>query len=161
MTITPDSVVTLHYKVSSEDGTELDSSFGKTPLTVMLGKRFLIEGLEEALQGKQQGDAFSVHIEPEKGYGHRSEQLVQQVPLSMFEGMEVEAGMSFRATTNQGEQSVVIIETTDEHAIVDGNHPLADVALDFAVEIVNVREPTAEELVHGHAHGPDGCGHDH
>ena len=161
MTITPNSVVTLHYKVSSEDGTELDSSFGKEPMTVLLGRRFLIEGLEEALNGKQKGETFSVTVGPEKAYGERAEQLVQAVPKSLFEGMEVEVGMSFRATTEQGEQSVMIIETTDDEVVVDGNHPLAGLPLTFEVEIVNVREPTADELAHGHAHGADGCGHHH
>ncbi len=161
MTITSDSVVTLHYKVSAEDGTELDSSFGKEPLTVLHGRRFLIEGLEEALEGKDKGESFSVSVEPEKAYGHRVDALVQRVPKSMFEGMEVEVGMSFRATTQQGEQSVVVIETTDEDVVVDGNHPLAGVPLTFEVEVVDIREATAEELEHGHAHGKDGHSHDH
>lgn len=161
MTITSDSVVTLHYKVSAEDGTELDSSFGKEPLTVLHGRRFLIEGLEEALEGKDKGESFSVSVEPEKAYGHRVDALVQRVPKSMFEGMEVEVGMSFRATTQQGEQSVVVIETTDEEVVVDGNHPLAGVPLTFEVEVVDIREATAEELEHGHAHGKDGHSHDH
>lgn len=161
MTITPESVVTLHYKVSSEDGTELDSSFGKQPLTVLLGRRFLIEGLETALTGKQQGDSFSVDVEPEQAYGLRMDELVQRVPKNLFEGMEVEVGMSFRATTEGGEQSVIVIETTDDEVVVDGNHPLAGVPLSFEVEVVAVREPTADELAHGHAHGAGGCGHDH
>ena len=162
MTITSDSVVTLHYKVAAEDGTELDSSFGKEPLTVLLGRRFLIEGLEEALEGKSQGDKFNVDVQPEKGYGERVDQLVQRVPKSMFEGMEVEVGMSFRATTGQGDQSVVVIETTEDEVVVDGNHPLAGIPLSFEIEVLDVREPTAEELEHGHAHGRDGQqGHDH
>ncbi|QJR82086.1 peptidylprolyl isomerase [Alteromonas pelagimontana] len=159
MTITSDSVVTIHYKVSSEDGTELDSSFGKQPLTVLLGRRFLIEGLEEALMGKSKGDSFSVSVEPERAYGQRMDQLVQRVPKNMFEGMEPEVGMSFRATTEQGEQSVVIVEATDDEVVVDGNHPLAGVPLSFEVEVVEVREATPEELDHGHVHGPGG--HDH
>lgn len=161
MTITSDSVVTLHYKVSAEDGTELDSSFGKEPLTVLHGRRFLIEGLEEALEGKDKGESFSVSVEPEKAYGHRVDALVQRVPKTMFEGMDVEVGMSFRATTQQGEQSVVVIETTEEDVVVDGNHPLAGVPLTFEVEVVDIRDATAEELEHGHAHGKDGHSHDH
>ncbi|WP_218311874.1 FKBP-type peptidyl-prolyl cis-trans isomerase [Alteromonas antoniana] len=161
MTITSDSVVTLHYKVSAEDGTELDSSFGKEPLTVLHGRRFLIEGLEEALEGKDKGESFSVSVEPEKAYGHRVDALVQRVPKTMFEGMEVEVGMSFRATTQQGEQSVVVIETTEDDVVVDGNHPLAGIPLTFEVEVVDIREATAEELEHGHAHGKDGHSHDH
>jgi len=159
MTITSDSVVTLHYTVSTEDGTELDSSIGKEPLVVLQGRRFLIEGLEEALMGKTKGEKFNLSVEPEKAYGQRIDELVQRVPRSMFDGMDVEVGMSFRATTPEGEQSVIIIETTDDEVVVDGNHPLAGVPLTFDVEVVDVREATAEELAHGHAHGPGG--HDH
>ncbi|AFT79088.1 FKBP-type peptidyl prolyl cis-trans isomerase [Alteromonas macleodii str. 'Black Sea 11'] len=161
MTITSDSVVTLHYTVSTEDGTTLDSSEGKSPLVVLLGRRFLIEGLEDALIGKSKEDSFNVSVNPEKAYGERSDELVQTVPRSMFDGMDVEVGMSFRATTPQGEQSVIIIETTDEEVVVDGNHPLAGIPLTFDVTVVDVREATKEELEHGHAHGAGGCGHDH
>ncbi|QCZ93020.1 FKBP-type peptidyl-prolyl cis-trans isomerase [Salinimonas iocasae] len=160
MTITPESVVSIHYTVSAEDGTQLDSSEGKQPLTVMLGKRFLIEGLEDALQNKEQGEKFEVDIAPEQAYGQRMDELVQQVPKDMFDGMDVEVGMSFRATTEQGEQSVMIIDVAEDHVVVDGNHPLAGVPLKFEVEVVEVREPTQEEIEHGHAHGP-GSGNDH
>ena len=161
MTITSDSVVTLHYTVSTEDGTTLDSSEGKSPLVVLLGRRFLIEGLEDALIGKSKEDSFNVSVNPEKAYGERADELVQTVPRSMFDGMDVEVGMSFRATTPQGEQSVIIIETSDDEVVVDGNHPLAGIPLTFDVEVVDVRDATAEELEHGHAHTPGGCGHDH
>ena len=87
MTITSDSVVTLHYTVSTEDGTTLDSSEGKNPLVVLLGRRFLIEGLEDALMGKNKGDKFDVAVSPEKAYGERADELVQSVPKSMFDGM--------------------------------------------------------------------------
>lgn len=160
MTITPESVVSIHYTVSAEDGTQLDSSEGKQPLTVMLGKRFLIEGLEDALQNKEQGEKFEVDIAPEQAYGQRMDELVQQVPKDMFDGMDVEVGMSFRATTEQGEQSVMIIDVAEDHVVVDGNHPLAGVPLKFEVEVVEVREPTQDEIEHGHAHGP-GSGNDH
>lgn len=161
MQIAQNSVVTLHYTVSTEDGTELDSSVGKDPLTVLQGNRFLILGLENALEGKTAGDKFSVDVAPEEAYGERLDQLVQTVPKSMFDGLDVEVGMSFRATTEQGEQSVIVIEATDDEVVVDGNHPLAGMPLSFEVEIVAVREATADELAHGHVHGPGGCGHDH
>lgn len=161
MSITHDSVVTLHYTVSAEDGTELDSSRDNTPMTVLLGKKYLIEGLENALLGKSTGDKFNIDVPPEQAYGERNDSLVQAVPKAMFEGMEVEAGMSFRASTDEGEQSVIILDVTDEEVIVDGNHPLAGIPLHFDVEIMAVRVATADEIAHGHAHGPEGCGHHH
>lgn len=152
MTIKPNSVVTLHYTVSTDDGTELDSSFGQDPLVFLQGSGFLIPGLDEALIGKTTGEKFSLDVEADKAYGERFDQLVQDVPKDMFEGMDVEVGMSFRATTDQGEQSVIIIDINDEAVIVDGNHPLAGMDLSFDVEIIEVRDATADEIEHGHVH---------
>ena len=161
MQISENSVVVMHYTVSTEDGTELDTSRNGQPLAALLGSRFLISGLEEALQGKQAGDNFAVTIGPEKAYGERLDQLVQDVPLSMFNDLEVEVGMSFRATTDHGEQSVIVIDKTDDQVTIDGNHPLAGITLSFEVDVIEVREPTADELQHGHVHGTGGCGHNH
>lgn len=161
MLIADNHVVTLHYTVKTPDGADIDSSQGAEPLAFIQGSNFMIAGLEEALYGKQKGDAFAITISPDKAYGERHEQLVQKVSVSAFEGMEVEVGMSFRATTDQGEQSVIIVDKDDEHVTVDGNHPLAGHTLMFDVAIQDVREATSEELTHGHVHGPDGCGHQH
>ena len=73
----------------------------------------------------------------------------------------VDVGMSFRATTDDGEQSVIIIDKTDTTVTVDGNHPLAGMSLAFDVEVVDVREASADEIKHGHVHGEGGCGHSH
>ncbi len=159
MTISPHSVVSLHYTVSTHDGAELDSSVGGEPLTVLLGQRFLISGLENALVGRNVGEKFEVAIAPEDAYGERSEHLVQRVPREMFGDIEVDVGMSFRASTEEGEQSVIVVETSDEEVVVDGNHPLAGIPLHFSVEVLTVREATSEELAHGHAHTGGHCNH--
>ena len=161
MIVAANKVVKMHYSVLDNDGNTIDNSFGGEPLIFIVGTGYLISGLENALQGKQAGDTLSVKVEPEEGYGERHDHLMQAVPKSMFEGMDVEVGMSFRATTPEGEQSVIIIETSDDEVVVDGNHPLAGIPLTFDVEVVDVRDATAEELEHGHAHTPGGCGHDH
>lgn len=161
MKITDNSVVTLHFTVSTTDGTQIDTSRDGDPMVTLQGSNYLIKGLEDALEGKQKGDTFNMDIAPELAYGERHDALVQMVPKSMFEGMDVEVGMTFRATTDEGEQSVMIIDETDDEVVVDGNHPLAGVTLNFDVEIIDVREATEEEIAHGHAHGAGGCGHDH
>ncbi len=161
MQIADNHVVTLHYTVKTTDGTLVDSSQDQEPLSFIQGSKFMIAGLEEALYGKAIGDKFEITIEPDKAYGDRQEQLLQQVPLNMFEGMEVEVGMSFRATTDHGEQSVIIVDKDDDNVTVDGNHPLAGVTLAFDVSVEDVRDATAEELEHGHVHGAGGCGHEH
>lgn len=159
--IKDNSVVTMHYTVSTGDSVEIDSSRNGKPLVFLYGRGFLVAGLEEALLGKKVGSTFDVTVEPEKAYGERFDNLVQAVPKSMFEGMDVEVGLSFRATTDDGEQSVMIIDVTDDEVIVDGNHPLAGVELTFDVEILELRDATEEEIAHGHVHGEGGCGHSH
>ncbi|WP_026377007.1 FKBP-type peptidyl-prolyl cis-trans isomerase [Aestuariibacter salexigens] len=159
MQIEQNTVVTLHYTVSSADGVEIDTSKNGAPMTVLQGSHYLIVGLENALQGKKAGDEFSVDVEPELAYGERHEGLVQSVPKSMFDGMDVQVGMQFRATTDGGEQSVIVIDVDDEKVIVDGNHPLAGHTLTFDVEVLDVRAATDDEISHGHAHGPGGCEH--
>jgi FKBP-type peptidyl-prolyl cis-trans isomerase SlyD len=161
MQIADNLVVTLHYTVKTPEGEAIDSSVDKEPLSFIQGTQFMIAGLEEALYGKEMGDTFEVTVAPEKAYGDRHDQLVQQVPVNMFEGMDVEVGMSFRATTDGGEQSVMIVDKDEEHVTVDGNHPLSGLTLIFDVSIEGVREATKDELEHGHVHGPEGCGHQH
>lgn len=161
MNIQNNHVVTMHYLVSTSDGTELDSSFNGEPLVFIHGMGFLIPGLENALLDKSQGDKFDVDVAAAEAYGERHDQLVQEVPKSMFEGMDVQPGLQFRATTDHGEQSVIVIDVKDDSVTIDGNHPLAGQDLSFSVEILNIREATAEELEHGHVHGEGGCGHEH
>ena len=152
-------VVTMHYTVSTSESVEIDSSKNGKPLVFLHGHGYLVPGLEEALTDKKNGDTFTANVAAEKAYGERYDNLVQTVPKNMFEGMDVEVGMSFRATTDDGEQSVVIIDVTDDEIVVDGNHPLAGVDLTFEVEIIDVRDATPEEIAHGHVHGDGGCHH--
>lgn len=161
MQIQDNHVVTLHYTVKTVDGDVIDSSSENEPLAFIQGSHYMIQGLEEALYNKQKGDKFDLSVVPEKAYGQRQDALIQEVPAQMFEGMDVEVGMSFRATTDGGEQSVIIIDKTDDTVTVDGNHPLSGIELNFDVEIVDVREATSEEIAHGHVHGEGGCGHSH
>ena len=121
-------------------------------MVFLQGSHFLIQGLEDELEGKTVGDKFVIDIAPNLAYGERHEELVQAVEKSMFEDMEINEGMTFRATTDDGEQSVMIIEINDEEVIVDGNHPLSGLTLNFDVEILEVREASEEEISHGHPH---------
>lgn len=161
MIISNDTVVTMHFTVTTLDGTQIDSSRDGQPMTFLQGSQFLIKGLEDALQGKQSGDKFELQVEPELAYGERHDNLVQLVPKTMFDGMDLEVGMTFRATTDEGQQSVMIIDETDDEVVVDGNHPLSGVHLKFDIEILDVRAATDDEIAHGHPHGEGGCGHHH
>ncbi len=161
MKITENNVVKMHYSVMDKDKNAIDSSFDNEPLEMIIGSGFLIPGLEKALLEKTVGDKFTVEVPAKEGYGERHDSLMQAVPKSMFEGAEVEVGMQFRATTDQGEQSVIVIEIQGDDVVIDGNHPLSGIDLTFDVEILEIRDATEEELAHGHVHSPGGCGHDH
>lgn len=156
MTIAEDKVVVMHYSVSDENQL-LDSSFDEQPLSFIAGRGFLLPGLESQLMGKAAGDRLDVELKAIDAYGERHDELVQEVPLEMFAGADVQVGMQFRATTDDGEQSVIVVDVTDEAVVVDGNHPLAGKDLNFSVEVMEVRDATAQELEHGHVHMAGGC----
>ncbi|UAA40064.1 peptidylprolyl isomerase [Paraneptunicella aestuarii] len=161
MKIAQDTVVAIHYTVSTPDGVDIDSTAGDEPLQFLFGHGQLIIGLENALLGREAGEKMQTTVPAADAYGERHDQLVQAVPKNMFEGMEPQVGMQFRASTDHGDQSVIIIDVSEDHVVVDGNHPLAGHDLSFDVEVVSVRPATAEEVQHGHAHSPGGCGHNH
>ena len=160
MQIAKNAVVQIHYTLKNDAGEVLDSSEGADPLAYLQGYGNLIAGLEKALEGKKVGDSLTVSIPPEEGYGVRDENLMQDVPRSAFEGVpKVEVGMQFHADSNHGPRTVTVTKVADDTITVDGNHPLADQTLHFAVDIVEVRAATREELSHGHVHGPGGHHH--
>jgi len=160
MEIKESTVAGIHYTLKDQNGQQLDSSEGKDPLFYLHGVGQLVPGMEEALTGKKVGEKFNIVVPPPKGYGEPRPELVQQIPTSQFGGVEnVEAGMQFQAQTDGGPVMVTVTEVKDETATVDANHPLAGITLHFDVEVVDVREATADELSHGHAHGPGGVQH--
>lgn len=155
--ITAKTVAEFHYTLTNANNEVIDSSREREPMRYLHGANSIVSGLEQELEGKQPGDKFQVQVTPENGYGERVDQLVQNVPLSAFEGIdEVAPGMRFRAETQNGPVTVTVTEVGEEEVTVDGNHPLAGETLHFDVEVVEVREASEEEVEHGHPHEPDG-----
>ena len=162
MKINKDKVVVMHYAVSDSEDTLIDSSYDDKPLSIIHGTGYLIPGLEDALVDHQVGDKFEVEVTAERAYGERFDDYVQTVPKSLFAGIEdLAVGSQLRATTDDGEQTVIVIDVQDDEITVDGNHPLAGIDLKFDVEILEIRDATEEELEHGHVHAEGGCGHSH
>lgn len=160
MEISADKVVSIHYTLTNNDGDVLDTSRGNDPLAYIHGIGNIIPGLEDALTGKKVGDRLTVTVDPEDGYGMHDENMVQAVPRSAFHGIDtIEPGMQFHAETNQGIQTVTVVDVKDDTVIIDGNHPMAGITLNFDVEVTEIRDASAEELDHGHVHGPDGHHH--
>lgn len=160
MQIAERTVASFHYTLTDDAGTVIDSSSGNDPLTYLHGVGNIVPGLEKAMEGRRAGDKFDVLVSPEEGYGTPNEMLIQVVPREAFQGVDqIEVGMQFQAQTPQGAISVVIAKIEDGLVTVDGNHPLAGQNLHFAIEVVDVREASVEEVVHGHVHGAGGHNH--
>lgn len=168
MNITKDRIVGIGYTLTDTENQLLDSTPGSDPLIYLHGHENIIPGLERALEGKSEGDTFKITIPAADAYGNRDERLIIQVPRDRFEGVEgVEKGMQFEAETADGSRIVTVTGITGSTITVDGNHPLAGMDLNFDVTVMNVREASDEEIVHGHPHhahshencgGCDGCG---
>ena len=148
------AVVSVHYTLKDDEGEVLDSSEGAEPLNYLHGAGNIIPGLEKALVGKAAGAKQQVVVVPEEGYGEYQAELLQQVPVAAFEGVEqIEPGMAFEAEDAEGNvRRVVVRGVEDDVVVIDANHPLAGVELHFDVEVVAVRDASEEEIAHGHAH---------
>jgi len=157
MKISKDRVVSIDYTLKDVNGEVIDTSDGRAPLDYIHGSGSIIQGLENALEGKAVGDELTVTISPEEAYGLRDDSLAQSVDRKIFETEEdLQVGMQFQAPSEQGMMIVTVTEIKDDSVTVDTNHPLAGETLHFDVAVVDVRDATEEELGHGHAHGSGG-----
>lgn len=160
MPIKQDSVVSIHYTLKDDAGEIIDSSADREPLAYLHGHGNIVPGLERELEGKNEGDKLTVTLAPADGYGEYDKTLVQKIPRRSLRGVsQVRVGMQLHAHTPQGPRAVTVTHLTGDMVTLDGNHPLAGKNLHFAIEVTGVREPTEEELAHGHVHGAGGHHH--
>jgi FKBP-type peptidyl-prolyl cis-trans isomerase SlyD len=160
MLIARNTVVTLKYHVKDTDGTSIDE--GNAPLVYLHGGYGgIFDRLEEELQGKSVGDALEVKLEPEDAFGEYDAELVAIEPRQLFPD-NIEVGMQFERGAEDGESEdglFTITDIADDKVVVDGNHPLAGIALLFSCTVTDVRAATTEEISHGHIHGEHGHQH--
>ena len=161
MKITKNVVALLEFELTSDAGEVLDTSSGRQPLAYIHGKGGILPGLEQALDGKEVGDEFKVRIKAEDAYGKYMDGMEQRVSRDQFPAeMELMIGMQLQAKGPDGQaHPVMITEITDSEVVLDPNHPLAGVPLNFEILVKEVREASEEELGHGHVHGPGGHQH--
>lgn len=145
-------VYTLNYWLKSPDGDVVDTSEGGEPMVFMEGSKKVIPGLQKAVEGRDIGDRLDVTIPPELAYGAHNPALVNNVPASMFEGIEkVEPGMKFQTNTGEETQVVKVVAVTGDAVTVDANHPLAGLTLNFEIELIDIRDAKDFELKSGDA----------
>jgi FKBP-type peptidyl-prolyl cis-trans isomerase SlyD len=152
-------VIVFHYTLTDSAGQTLDSSAGGDPLAFLEGTGQIIPGLETHLRTMKVGDKRKVLVPAKDAYGEKDAENIVEVPLDKLPTKKVKVGDKFRAGNDGHAPVVAVIKVTETHATLDGNHPLAGQDLTFDVEITEVREASAEELSHGHVHGPGGHHH--
>ncbi|MCL2480397.1 MAG: peptidylprolyl isomerase [Spirochaetaceae bacterium] len=153
MQVTRKMVVTIEYVLKNEKGEIIDSSEKNGKLTYLHGFRNIVEGLEEALEGKKVGDFFSVSVPPEKGYGLRDENMVFTLPRENFkddENSKVEPGMEFEVTIKDVIYILTVVEVSGDKVKVDANYPLAGKPLYFEGKVTNIRISYSDELAQGY-----------
>ena len=158
-TVQDGQVVSMEYTLRVE-GEVLDSSDEAGPLQFLGGYGNIIPGLEKEMMGMKIGDTKDVVVAPEDGYGEFDAEAFADVPRAEFpKDTKFEEGLELYVTDEDQNQHMAFVHSfTDDSVRLDFNHPLAGAELHFSVKVVGLREPTAEELEHGHVHE---AGHNH
>jgi len=161
MPIEANKVVTMNFTLTDDTGNILDSTEQGGPFSYIVGKGMVLPKLEEAVSIMMIGTKKQLKLVAKDGYGEYNEDAVQAVGKENFpEDFILEAGMEYMASNPDGVQMPFIITNVeDETVTVDFNHPLAGKNLHFDLELIDVRDATAEELAHGHVHGAGGHQH--
>lgn len=164
MKIARNTVVTLHYTLSDAQGNLIEES--RDPMVYLHGGYGnTLPKIEEALEGQEAGYQSTIQVEPEDAFGDYDPQLVKVEDRKRLpEPLEV--GMQFEGSPEEGDevQESLIFTVTDiaeDKVVLDGNHPLAGIALRFGLKVVEVRAASDEEVAHGHVHGEHGHHHEH
>ena len=159
MKIEKDRVVRFHYSVAEQGQESIETSQGREPLAILYGHGNIIPGLEKAMDGREAGESFSADVPAAEAYGEKREGLTQRVPKKHFGDQRLMPGMQVVLNTNFGPRAVTIEKVGMSVVDVDLNHPMAGKDLHFDIDVVDVREASAEELEHGHVHGEGGHHH--
>lgn len=160
MKIENNSVVRFHYNVTEEGDAEVENSRIGDPVAILIGHKNIIPGVETALIGHEASDTFAVTVSPEEGYGLRRDGMTQRLSKKLFpKNATLQPGAQIVLKTDHGPRMVTVQKVGMTVVDVDLNHPLAGKTLHFDIEVVDVREGSAEEIAHGHVHGDGGHAH--
>ena len=159
--VVKNTVVTLDYSVSDPDGELVDA--GEDPLVYLHGGYDDIFPLiEEAVHEKKVGESVVVKMQPDDAFGEYDADLIQVESRRDFP-QELQVGMQFEGVPDDADDDDTLIyrvtEIADDKVVLDGNHPLAGMALVFTCTVTAVRPASADEIAHGHIHDGD-CEHD-
>jgi len=168
MKISDEKMVSLIYDltVTNEDGEKelMERATTGQPLTFMFGMGTMLEAFEKNIEGLQTGDQFSFVLEPEEAYGEYYEENVVELPKTIFEvdgkfdEEHISEGETLPMMDSRGNRMMgSVLEVQEEVVVMDFNHPLAGETLHFDGEVIDVHEPTEEEIK-ALTQEDDGCG---
>ena len=148
-----DLVVAIDYTLKV-DGEVVDSSEEREPLEFLQGYGNIIAGLEREMLGMEIGESKDVLVSALDGYGEIDEEAFMEIPSNQFpENIPVEIGIELEVQNEEGQPTYARIEAIENNlALLNFNHPLAGKTLNFSVKVITLREPSEEELAHGHVH---------
>ena len=160
MQIQKDTVVTLHYKLSDAKGKLLEQSSKDQPMVYLHGGyENTLPKIEEALDGHTAGYKVTLNLEPQDAFGQRDESLARAIPKADFPP-GVKVGGQLQGRTDDGVEHVfTVMKIKGDKVLLDGNHPLAGMAVRFDLTVADVRPASEEEIAHKHVHGAHGHHH--
>jgi peptidylprolyl isomerase len=140
MQVKKGDVIRVHYTGTLNDGSQFDSSVGRSPLEFTVGAGQMIAGFDAGVVGMSVGEKKTIQIDPDNGYGQKDPNAIIEFPASNVpEGMQVEVGMKLNLQNQYGQPvPVEVIEVKEEVIIMDANHFLAGKDLIFDVELVEI-----------------------
>lgn len=146
-------VVSMEYTLRV-NGEVLDSSEEAGILQYLAGYDNIVPGLEREMLGMKIGESKVVVVPAAEGYGDFDDTAFMDVPRSEFpREVTIERGVELHVTDVDGNHQMAFVDSfTDDAVRLDFNHPLAGAELHFSVRVAALRDPTAEELDHGHVH---------
>ncbi|MBY0570816.1 MAG: peptidylprolyl isomerase [Burkholderiaceae bacterium] len=158
MKIVKNSVVTARYTLKDAQDNLIEE--GQEPMVYLHGGYDnIFPKIEEALEGKEAGFSTIIQLNPEDAFGDYDAALVKVEPRNRFPS-PLEVGMQFEGMPEETEEDEALIFTVtdiaEDKVVLDGNHPLAGIALRFSLTVESVREASDEEVAHGHVHGAHG-----
>lgn len=160
MKIENNHVATFHYSLTATDSDFSESSQDGEPMAILIGHDNILPAVEAALIGREKGDELVVNVDAKDGYGERRPNAVQRIPIKhLITKGKLKTGQVVKVNTADGPRDATVVKVGKFNVDLDTNHPLAGHALTFAITIEDVREGSAEEIAHGHAHGAGGHQH--
>lgn len=156
MRVARNKVVTIRYELSENGKGKLEEG----TLDYLHGFKNLLPALEQFLTDKEEGFSGTIEVGPREGFGEFDADSIMKIHKSQIEGFEnVKVGMQIELESEEGIFPALVTAINADSVVVDGNHPYAGKTLVFDVKVLAIRDATAEELAHGHAHGAHGHHH--